>query len=277
MTYDAKESSAYGGNPTEIYEFVQSGVSHRFCNTEEALTVDGEVYSAAWPIERSEPELSDETTRSRLKITTARDFPLAIQFANGAPQQALWVTVSRVHRDDGEAVAIWQGKVRGVTWSGGQVEFECEPVEAVIGKSGLRQTYGPSCSKRLYSPRCGVSEGAWQTLATLTEVNNGGAELVAPEFDALADGFFNGGEVAIGSLGIRALIVSHVGDTLTLKYPVASAEAGQTVIAVPGCDHLWTRANGGPGHCQARFANAENFGGFPFVPPKNLYLTGAEG
>lgn len=300
MTYDALENSAYGGKPVELYKFTMGTSIWRHTDGDRDVVIGAETYKSGWPISRTEPEISDETTRSALKITVAKDYPIAQLFIAGASWQALWVSVFRAHIGDLETVLIWQGKVRGVTWGAdGDAIIECEPVETAFGKGGLRQNYGPYCCKRLYSPRCGVSESLFTTDFTVSAISTTGLVVTAPEFSSHPDHYFRQGEIYVPDLSARVLVVAHTGSTVTLRAPIRGLVVGASGKVLAGCDHIWRSAAssasvaaliaGGmtqaqanaqippDGHCLSRFNNLGNFIGFPYSPKNNPYTVGIEG
>ena len=72
MTYAARESSIYGGQPVELYRFSAGLQVWTFTSAEHDRTYLSEVYRAA-QVERDGVELSDELARSQLRITIPRD------------------------------------------------------------------------------------------------------------------------------------------------------------------------------------------------------------
>jgi len=63
---------------------------------------------------------------------------------------------------------------------------------------------------------------------------------------------------------VRRGIKIHDGDTVTVTHPVAGLEPGSVLIALPGCNHTTT-------HCNDKFSNILNFGGFPYMTEKNPF------
>ena len=55
---------------------------------------------------------------------------------------------------------------------------------------------------------------------------------------------------------------------LTLSRAVPGLLTGAAITLYPGCDH--TRAT-----CAAKFANLDNFGGFPWIPTRNPFDGGS--
>jgi uncharacterized phage protein (TIGR02218 family) len=279
MTYDALEKSAYGGKPVELYKFNKGTTIWRHTDSDRDITVGNETYKAGWPLSRTEPEMSEETIRSGLKITTAKDFPVAQIFITGAPYEPVWISIFRMHLGDTETILLWQGKVRGISWkaSKGEATIECDPVEKIIGKGGFRQTYGPYCHKRLYSPRCGVQEASFTTDFTVSNIDTTGFVITAAALGTKPGQYFRLGEVYFPDLGARVMVVDHTGSNVTLKGVIPGLMVDASGRAIAGCNHCWKMANGDWGDCKNRFNNLDNFGGWPFIPTKNPYEVTIEG
>ena len=279
MTYDVNEKSAYGGRPVELYKFVMGTNIWRHNDSDRDITIGAETYKTGYPLTRSEPDLSREEKHSQLKITTALNHPVALLFVTGAPYETVWVTVYRVHVGDSDPVVIWQGKIRGVSWKAtkGEATFECYPVDTASGKIGFRQTFGPQCNKQLFTPRCGVSEASCSIDVTISNISTSGYVITAPELASKANQYFRLGELYVPSLGCRMQILDHTGQNATLKMPILGLTVGTACRACAGCDHVWKKADGTDGDCKAKFNNAINFGGWPFVPVKNPYSVSIEG
>lgn len=276
MSYDAREESTHDAAPVEMYRFISGAKAWRYTSSEEAYAgVDGTYLPE--PIKRNAPALSKETSHSTLTLEVSRDFPVAMAFRGGAPGSSIWLTLIRTHRGDGEEETVWQGKVRGVSWTGSRAQLQCDPLDKALVRGTLRMTYGAPCGLRLYGLRCGASESSNTFDATLLTVSADGLTLTAAAFGSQPDGAWVRGEVYHPGLDARRQVVGHVGTSITLGLPLP-AGAGEPVKILRGCDHLWLRADGITwGDCVGTFANGLNFGGFPFVPTKNPFKSGLEG
>lgn len=74
--------------------------------------------------------------------------------------------------------------------------------------------------------------------------------------------------LALPTNGIRRSILAHEGGQLLLDTPLLTELlAGAKVSVFAGCDKARTT-------CQGKFGNAKRFGGFPFIPIKNIYESG---
>lgn len=279
MTYDSLERSEYGSAAVELYSFSSGASTWRYTDSDRDFNASGVVYSGGrFSITRTEPEMSDETTRSSIKISAPSDFPIAMLFSAGAPYESVWVSVFRANSIGGTPILIWQGKVRSVSWTDdGEAKLGCDPIEAVYGKGGFRQTYGPNCHKKLYSARCGAPEAMFTTPIVIESIMAGGFQVSSPILAAKPNQYFRMGELYIPAVNRRVLIVDHSGETLILRTPILNVAAGADASVVAGCDHIYKYANGSWGSCKAVFNNLINFGGCPFTPTKNPYEVGIEG
>jgi uncharacterized phage protein (TIGR02218 family) len=280
MTYDAFERSEYSGTPVELYHFACGTQNWYLTDSDADFIFAGITYSAGWAIERSEPELSKETTRASLKITSAIDMPVPWLYRAGAPWDSVWVTVLRAHRGDTQSVLLWQGRVKGVIFhlSKGEAEINCDPIAVSVGKTGFRQNCGPQCNKQLYSTRCGMSEALFSNAAVITGIDPTGLIITSATFGTRANNFFKLGELYVNALGARMQIVAHTGNNITLRRPIIGLVLGMAVRGIAGCDHVWKLSGGVTyGDCITKFNNGINFLGFPFIPTKNPYTVGLEG
>lgn len=278
MSYDSVEQSAYGSRPVELYKFTKGITSFRYSDGDRAVSVGTEFYEIGWPMSRTEPEMSDETTRSSLKVTTSKDHPVAKLFIAGAPGEPVWLSVFRTNAADSTPILIWQGRVKGVSWNNkSQATLECDPVEKVIGKSGFRQTWGPHCNKKLYSDRCKAVEADHASMIVIDSISTTGFVLTGSGFALKPNQYYRMGEISFTDLAARALIVDHTGSSITLKTPILGLLAGMSGMAAAGCDHIYKKPDGSWGNCKERFDNLANFGGWPFTPTKNPYSVSIEG
>ena len=119
--------------------------------------------------------------------------------------------------------------------------------------------YSPTCVHTLYDSGCGVIRGAFSVSGTVGAGSN--ASLI--KTGVAAAGHAQGAIIFTSgaNANVRATVKSvTAGVSLSLMYPLPSTPtAGDAFTVAFGCDH--TR-----GTCQARFANLNNFRGFPFVP-----------
>lgn len=149
----------------------------------------------------------------------------------------------------------------------GEVEFRAElraRVARLTAKAGGR--YIPECSARVGDARCGVALGsaAFTGAGAVTALTGDGFRVSG--LGAFAGGWFNRGVLtwtsganAGATCEVRAFTLAG-GRALSLwRDPPAPVEAGDGFTVSAGCDKTFET-------CRAKFANGDNFRGFPHMP-----------
>lgn len=260
MSYLSFETSAYSGQPAELYRFALGAQNWYYTSARETIEYLGSSYAPV-VLSRSGFGQTKEFGKAPVTLNCARDFPVAALFLPGAPDGVVSLTIYRRHAADPEFITYWKGRVVSASFSGAEVELSCEPLFTGLKRAGLRARYQINCRHVLYGVGCGLTAEAWRVSATLTGVT--GAQLQSATFSAQADGWFKAGYVAFGQ-DIKRLIVAHTGNTVTLSAAIPGLIVGDAVWAYAGCDHAKAT-------CDTKFANLLNYGGFPYIPKKNPF------
>ena len=140
----------------------------------------------------------------------------------------------------------------------------------------LDQTYGRlferTCAWELGDPNCGVALGPWTStggVATAYDLRR----FVATGLSSSEDRLFRGG-LLTWTTGANAGLVmevkthSKIGAVVTVELSLPMPDvitAGNAFSIRAGCDKTWVT-------CRARFANGDNFGGFPHMPGQELVI-----
>lgn len=132
-----------------------------------------------------------------------------------------------------------------------------------------------TCDADLGDQRCGVdlASAAWSASATVV-VTDGHGRITAVVAGDRPTGFFDAGSLVFTSganLGRRTELLRHVRDAgedhFELWQPmVKRIEAGDAFTVSAGCDKRFAT-------CRDRFANMENFRGFPQMPGNDFALS----
>ena len=157
----------------------------------------------------------------------------------------------------------------------GRLHFvaEMRSLAHVLGQT-IGRTFQAGCDAALGDTRCGVDLNATAFKASGTVVSlEGDRGFAVSGLSGFAEGWF-----ALGTLqwltgantGRKAEVLSHVisgADVIIklLEAPVRPAEVGNTFDIFAGCDKRFET-------CQARFANADNFRGFPHIPGQDTII-----
>jgi uncharacterized phage protein (TIGR02218 family) len=257
MSYDAEETSVESGQPVELYE-IRLGVDvFRYASGEDDIVVSANTWTAI-PLKRSSIPISPEARTQPIEVTMPASNTFAQKYVASIPVSQATLQIFRVHRGDlTDTVLLFKGVVKTV-----------KPVEGALAKAMPRIDFGAQCSHMLYDARCKVAPGAFRYQGTVATVS--GSTITVTGLDGSKGvGWATAGEV-VRANGDRRLIIRHTAtDTLQLLFPFEDTPLGETVDVFAGCDHSLAT-------CQSKFANELNFGGTPFVPNKNPFITGLD-
>lgn len=266
MTYSTLETSASDGRPVELYTFSRgSAFVWRYTSADRDLLVGTQTYTSAI-IRRGSIEQGAEISRSNLRLSVARDFPIASLYKIASPSENVHLVVQQYHYGDTDVKTLWQGDILGVKFAGTEADIELGPSSATaLKRTGLRRCYQKQCPFALYGPDCTVDPAAFRVTGSVVTVSGLAVQVV--EAASRADGYFDGGylEWAVGAGTYeRRFIVTHAGVNLTLDVQPVGLLVGASARLYPGCNHSLAT-------CNSKFSNAANYGGMPYIPTKNPF------
>ena len=149
----------------------------------------------------------------------------------------------------------------------GVIGVNLSSVRGIAERSVPRVLLQPICNWDLFGPNtCRLSSGTYRRIGTLSAVGDRWVESAA--FADADPNYFALGRIRIGSQ--TRMITSQDGNRLNLNAPFTEPypAAGDNVEVWPGCDRALDT-------CINKFGNHVNFGGFPYIPPRNPQLEGA--
>jgi hypothetical protein len=268
------EASRESSRPLEIYEILIGNDEYRYTSGPSDLTVGASIYTAT-AISRNAIEQGSDSQARNLVLTLPGDNAFAARYRNIVPGQRATVNVWRLQRDESPSfntrILLYKGQVMSVRFpqDGYTAEIAVRSIEQALNRSIPRYTFMGMCNHILYSPACGADPLLHDVVGTVSAVS--GNTITLPGANAKPDGFYNGGycRPLSGDDDFR-MILSHVGNVLTLLLPFAEDVNGAQVQAFAGCDHLVD------GDCATVHDRVAEFGGFPFVPNKNVFQTGLD-
>ncbi len=268
MTFNAFETSIEDGQPVELYEFIIGVKTYRYTNYVEDFIYQTKTYAVA-QIKRGELEDNGDIPKNQLEVEVQRNLEVADLFRVAPPDDVVVLNIYRLHLGDGttpEAKLFWTGRVLTCEWmAASTAKLTCESLYTALKRRGLRRLYQRQCPHVLYGAACGVAATSWKTTIPIQTVS--GVSLIDLAIDAFADGYFSGGYVEWErEPGVyeRRAIRNHVGDTVTMTFPIVGMANGATVSLFAGCDHT-------PTACDGKFNNRLNYGGFPYIPKTNPF------
>lgn len=271
MTFSAFETAVEASRPIELYTIVVGAETFRYTSAEDTITIGGLPYT---PVAISRGKLSQgpEEANRVVEVELPGSNTFALKYVISVPSQRAKLTLSRVQRPDfpgPQVITLFEGYVKSVSFSnnGRTAKLAVLPAISAASRSVPRYTYQGSCNNVLYDVRCQVdsTNPAYRLTGTVTAVV--GNVVTVFGANGITDGWFDGGSAeALGGTDAR-LILSHIGNDVTLLLPFPYALVGQPLILLAGCKHIISV-------CKSKFDNVINYGGFSFVPTNNPFDTG---
>lgn len=264
MTYSTIETSVDSGVPVELYKFVGTNRDYLYTSHSKIITFNSEVYIPI-AMDRGDISTTDSQDKQELTVTIPVDTQLVEDYVFDIAPPALEVTVYRLHRDDNDFVQYWYGRVSSFALKGRKVSIKIPSGFDLLFGAVLPNIYFQTmCNHVLYGPFCGVNRASFTHTTTVATVNSTTVFSLTDD-GGRPDGWYNGGEVVLGSE--RRLVLAHVGDQITINHPFRAMVVGDTVDIAAGCDRTI-------GTCRAKFSNQLNFLGFPYLPKKDPFREG---
>lgn len=272
MTYAAFENATETGRPVELYEFNLAGEFFRYTsNTVDYSTVIGNF--VAETVSRGGLEVAGgQRDREKLEVKLPATNAFVRKFILIVPGKKPIFTLYRVHRNDPDQqiVVAFKGQVQSVGFADDslQATVAVSTLTAAKSRPMPRHTYQNLCNHMLYDARCKIAEDDASFRKFLPVTAASGSTITATGAGAFGADFFVAGFVEFD--GDFRLVTAQSTDVLTLILPFGVSPVGQTLRFQAGCKHrLGT-------DCNTKFNNVINFGGFPFVPTKNIFETGLD-
>ncbi len=181
------------------------------------------------------------------------------------------IEVGVVDWESHEHKALFAGRVGSISENGESFEASLQSAKALFERDLVPRT-SPTCRAHFCDRDCGLSPVCFTHLVRVVSVD---AESAAITFAGVpAPTTIVGGRlrwVDGPQAGVEMRIMAATGSDLTLDRDLDSAlAAGHRALVVESCDHTIAT-------CAARFGNAANFRGEPFLPGNDLltrYGTG---
>jgi uncharacterized phage protein (TIGR02218 family) len=167
-------------------------------------------------------------------------------------------------------VCIWSGRLSEVVRKGAAFTAELVSLKADLERP-IGRIYSRSCDAEVGDARCGfdLNIPAFRTVGEAV-IMPGSKRFRAIGVESFADGWFSGGVVTwmLGANSGSARVLRHSGDEIELAAePRFVIAPGDAFVLTAGCDKTFAT-------CKAKFANSDNFRGFPHMPGSDAVLAG---
>ena len=264
MSYDFKEKSRHGGQPVECYKFAQGAEAWLWTSADREVSLPLAGDYSPMVISRGELDFSHEDTGETLQINLPRANAVAALFIGELPSTPVWVIIHRAHRGDEElAIVIFEGRLLGVRFEESEAILTAGSLMTILNRGVPPVVVQTPCNHVLYSPACGITPSAVIGRDSVLIDSVDGATITSSDFALRDNGWFSGGRLDTPEGNMR-FIVNHAGDKVTLLSALPGLEAGATIYAYWGCDHLETT-------CASKFSNIDNHLGWARLPSRNPF------
>lgn len=173
------------------------------------------------------------------------------------------VAVAAVDWSDGSLVAdLGEGRIGAVAFGDGGFTAELAGIAQLLDRP-VSEATSPECRAELGDARCRVAMAGRRRFARVIVADEAVLTLDAAEPVANAYGGGSLRWVTGANSGLEGSIAESAASTVTLRAPPRFAAAGALIEVIEGCDKSFAT-------CAARFANAANFRGEPFLPGIDL-------
>lgn len=258
----------------ELYRFVRGTEVWTYTSGNEPVTYGGETYWKT-PLGRGVTETRKELARASLEVRIDVLDPLAQDLLSGIVDQVVTLTVYSQDQETDTTTIEWKGRLSSNQPNKDRLIMKFESIFTSLRRPGLRARYQKTCRHVLYGSGCGLLKEDFATSGELVSVD--GVTVEVTEAAAQPDGYYTGGMLGAAN-GTFGFIIAHAGAVLTLQRPLddlsvtlggsgwgesyGNAWGGSYATLYPGCDRRKQT-------CLDKFANLNNFGGFPWIPSKN--------
>lgn len=264
MSFEAYETSVEAGSTIEIYTLSMGSTIYRMHDSSEPIiNVGGDDYER---VQVSRGPIA--TGQEYLEITLPGSHVFTLKFATIAPGQTASLTIQSFQRSDPSDVrVIYKGVVRSVafTQNAAKSALSLIPINDAFSKEIPERTFQAACNNVLFDPDCKVSAGSYSFLGPVSAIVDNVVTVTGLNA-AKGTGWSTGGYVSYGVLDYR-LVLEQSGDDLVLVLPFHESVLSENVTVYAGCDHTIAT-------CLLKFSDEINFGGCPYVPTKNIFITG---
>ena len=259
-TYIAKEE-AVQRKPAELYHIWRDGGGHLYYTSGDVSVVfNSNTYTPA-TIKRGMIKKDSEIEVSTLSIQALNLSSVTTDFFAINPVEILWISVAKIHREQSplEANIIFLGQIKEVSFSGIAADITCVGFELFLKMPIPQWRFQINCNHKVFDANCSLTKASYKTTTAVT-LDATKTQLTSSSFGAQANGYFTGGEITFQDEHRTA--IAHVGNLVTLAYPMKNLVSTDTVDAYPGCD-------GRPETCRDKFNNVIHSLWFKYIPLDN--------
>lgn len=248
----------------------KDGCTLGFTSHDRDLWFDGVLHRAAPGMVPSAIRRSAGITNDSADVqgALAHDSIRAADLAAGRFDGARFA-IGVVNWETRQATVLYNGEAGAISQEDGGFTAELQSAKAALQVDLVPRT-SPTCRAAFCGPECSLSPTRFTHEVTCTAIDPGSGMIQlanGPAPQALQDGAIRW--IDGPHIGLTMQVQRVEGSQVLLDQPLSPALAlGTRALAREGCDHTLAT-------CHARFANAANFRGEPFLPGNDLLTRSA--
>ncbi|MFV0480532.1 MAG: phage BR0599 family protein [Campylobacteraceae bacterium] len=241
---------------TELYEFVIENTTLRYSSGKNDIIFNGKTYFAK-PIVRN--DISREFDNENASITLPLDLEPAPKFRDISSIKNIQV---RIFKNNGIVLFIGKALSCNFDVEKGTGTLKLISTQGMMKTQVPSRTYGTACSFRLFDKNCKVDKTKYRLELEQDSFTTSSNYIKITSIQLTDD--YSGGFVEAGDE--QSYISSHLGNTITLAYSLNAIKDVDKIYIYKGCKKTLASCK--------YFDNEKNYGGFPFVPYKNVVTEG---
>lgn len=258
--------------PVEVVRITVGSQVFRYSMGSKPITVGSETFLPEKALSRSKLRQGNDQQNQGVLLNFLASNDVVQKYVFIAPGQRGTAQIFRIQRDETPAltmVLIFTGIIQAVKFSqdGQFAELGLRSLEQALNQNIPRFTYMASCNNFLYDQFCQVDPALHNLTGTVVAVS--GNSITVTGVGASSLKFLSGVVRPTVEVDFRQ-VIGVSGDVLTLDAPFSSNLLNAQVQVFAGCDHVLT------GDCALVYDNVINFGGFAFVPLREIFSQGLE-
>lgn len=266
------ESSVEDVLARELYAVTLNQQTWYITSGTDDFVFNGQVYTAE-PTSRS--NLITPTAKNgageTLELQIRVDHPVVRRwFQLGVPPKTTSVLATRYQELNGSSEQIWKGEITTIKTSN---QIAVISVNGYFGTPMKKRlptiTVARMCPHVLYDSRCRVSPTSFELVTTVEAVDGQLVRVDVADSAKKDDYYLWGGMLHFDTgewmtIGKQTALGTGTKVNFTIQLPIVGLKVGDLIKLRAGCAHDIVT-------CHNKFANRDNFGGFPSLPKTNPF------
>ena len=170
------------------------------------------------------------------------------------------IAIGAVDWESLDHAEFYRGSIATITRDGGTFNAALVSAKAVLARDPVPRS-SPTCRACFCGPGCTLSPARYTRRAAVRALGEGRVQFTGIDPARFAHGSLRWLDAPLAGLGAAVLAADETG--LLLDHTADGLTVGMQALLREGCDHTIAT-------CAARFGNAANFQGEPFLPGTDL-------